>query len=127
MAKRALGCEYNQRLAPCAQRLPPQKVKVLRGVRGLGNLEIVHRCKLQEAFDARAGVLRSLAFVAVRQQEDQARKQVPLGFSGNNELIDDRLRDVSKVAELCLPENQRFRIVAAVAVFEAEDACFGES
>ena len=36
------------------------------------------------------------------------------------------MRDVDEVAELGFPENERFGIVAAVAVFEAEDSGFGE-
>ena len=36
------------------------------------------------------------------------------------------LGDVDEVAELGFPEDERFGIVAAVAVFEAEDSGFGE-
>src|ERR1700691_4152710 len=85
------------------------------------------RGELNKALDARAGVLRPLAFVAVRQEQYDTRKQAPLGFARGNELIDDGLRDVHKIAELGFPENKRFRIVAAVAVFEAEHAGFRKS
>ena len=37
------------------------------------------------------------------------------------------MRDVDEVAELGFPEDERFGIVAAVSVFEAEDSGFGES
>ena len=73
-----------------------------------------------------AGMFRALAFVAVRQQHHDAGEQVPLGFSGADELVDDGLRDVDEVAELRFPENERFGIVAAVSVFEAENSGFGE-
>ena len=39
-------------------------------------------------------------------------------------MIDDNLRTVGEVAELCFPENQRFRIVPAVAIFEAKHSGF---
>ena len=48
-----------------AQRLTAQQMKILCGVRGLRNLDIVLRSELQEPLDAGAGVFRSLAFVAV--------------------------------------------------------------
>ena len=127
MAQHALGREDDQRLAPVTQRLPAQQVEILRGVGGLADLDVVPRCELQEALDARAGVFRALAFVAVRQQQHQAGKQFPLVFAGADELIDDCLRDVDEVAELRFPQDQRFGIVAAVAVFEAHHAGFGES
>ena len=78
------------------------------------------RGELQVALDARAGVLRPLAFVAVRQQHDDAGEQTPLVLAGGDELVDDDLRAVGEVAELRLPEHQRLGIVAAEAVLEAE-------
>src|SRR5271157_1214847 len=126
MAQHALGCEDNQRLAPVAQGLAAQKMKILRGVRGLRDLDVVLGGELDEALDAGAGMFRSLAFVAVREKQDQAGEKVPLGFTGADELVNDGLRNVDEVAELGFPENERFGIVAAVAVFEAEDSGFGE-
>ena len=126
MAQHALRGEDDQRLAPMAQGLAAQQVEILRGVGGLRDLDVVFRGELEVALDAGAGVFRALAFVAVRQQHDQAGEQVPLGFAGGDELVDDGLRAVGEVAELGFPEDQRFGIVAAVAVFEAEHAGFGE-
>ena len=80
------------------------------------------RGELQVALDAGAGVFRPLAFVAVRQQHDQPGEQAPLVLAGDDELIDDDLRAVGEVAELRLPQHQRFGIVAAVAVLEAQHA-----
>ena len=109
-------------LRHAAQRLAAQQVEILRGGGGLANLHVVARGELQVALDARAGMLRSLAFVAVRQQQDEAGEQIPLVFAGADELIDDDLRAVGEVAELRFPQNQRFGIVAAEAVLESEHA-----
>ena len=127
MAQHAFGREHDQRFAPVAQGLAAQQMKILRGVRRLRNLDVVLRGELDETLDARAGVFRSLAFIAVRQKQHKAGEQVPFGFSGGDELVDDGLRHVYEVAELRLPQNQRFRIVAAVAVFESQHAGFGKS
>ena len=72
-------------------------------------------------------MFRALTFVAVREQHDESGEQVPLGFSGADELVDDGLGHVDEVAELSFPEDERFGIVAAVAVFEAENPGFGKS
>ena len=88
--------------------------------------DIVVRGELEEALHARAGVLRALAIVAVRKEHDDAGEQTPLGFAGGDELVDDDLRAVDEVAELGLPEHQRFRVVAGVAVLEAEGRGLGE-
>ena len=82
--------------------------------------------ELEVALDAGGGVLRALAFVAVRQQQDDAGEQVPLGFAGGDELVDDDLRAVGEVAELRLPEDEGLGVVAAVAVLVAEHGGLGE-
>ena len=71
-------------------------------------------------------MLRTLAFIAVRQQKHQAGGQIPFVFAGAQELIDDHLRAVDEISELRFPQNQRFRIVAAEAVFESDASRFGE-
>ena len=126
MAQHAFRREDYQRLAPVAQGLAAEQMKILRGIRRLRDLNIVFRGELQEALDAGAGVFRSLAFVAVGKKQDEAGEQAPLGFAGGDELIDDGLRDVDEIAELRFPENERFGIVAAVSVFEAEHARLGK-
>ena len=78
MPQHALRRKDDQRLAPVAQRLPPQQVKILRRIRRLADLEIVPRRELQKAFDAGAGMLRPLAFIAVGQQQHHARRAVPI-------------------------------------------------
>src|SRR5580765_3684323 len=109
-----------------AQCLTAQEMEILRGVAGLRDLDIVFSGELNEALDASAGVFRALAFVAVGQQHDDTGEQIPLGFASTDELVNDGLRDVDEVAELGFPEDERFGIVAAVSVFEAENPGFGE-
>src|ERR1035438_4046542 len=126
MTEHAFWGEHDQGLAPVAQGLTAQEMEILRGVAGLCDLDIVLGGELDEALDSRAGMVRTLAFVAVGQEQDDAGEQVPLGFSGADELVDDGLRDVDEVAELGFPEDERFGIVAAVSVFEPEDSGFGK-
>src|ERR1700730_19178841 len=104
MAQHALGGEDHERFAPVPQALAAQQVEILRGIRGLANLEIVASRELQETFNARARVLRSLTFITMRQKQNQPREQSPLVFAGADELIDDRLGDVGEVPELCFPQ-----------------------
>src|ERR1700677_1623265 len=127
MAQHALRREDDQRFAPVTQGLAAQQVKILCGVRGLRDLNIVLGAELQKALNAGAGVLRPLAFVAVRQKQDKTGKQVPFGFAGGNELVDDGLCHIYEITELRFPKYERFRIVTTVAVFEAENALLGKS
>src|SRR6266852_4023864 len=126
MAQHALGREDDKRLAPHAAHLAAQQVEILRGGRGLANLHVVFRGELHEALHACAGMLRPLAFVAVRQKHHETRRQVPFIFAGADELVDDDLRAVGKIAELRFPQNERFGIVAAETVFETEAAGLGK-
>src|SRR5579863_6808867 len=126
MAQHAFWREYDQRLAPQAARLPAQQMKILRGRGGLADVHVALGGELHEALDARAGVFRALAFVAVREQQHQAGGEPPFVFAGAEELIDDNLRAIRKIAELRFPENQRFGIVARKAVFKTEAAGFGK-
>ena len=56
------------------QCLSAQQMKILRRIRRLADLKIISRCKLQKPFDARARMLRTLALVAVWQQQNNSRK-----------------------------------------------------
>ena len=122
MPQHALRREHDHRLAPAPQRLPAQQLKILRGVRRLANLNVVLGRELKIALDPRAGMFGPLPFIPVRQKQPHARRQVPLVFRRADELVDDDLRAVGEIAELRFPQHQRFRIVAAVAVFKAEHA-----
>src|SRR5271165_5929024 len=127
MAQHALWCKDDQWFAPVTQCLATKQVKILRGVGGLRDLNIVFGGKLQEALNAGAGVFRSLALVAVGKKKNEAGEQAPLGFAGRDELIDDGLPDIHEVAELGFPQDERFGIVTAVPVFEAKHAGLGKS
>src|SRR5216684_109499 len=126
MAQHALGREDDKRLAPHAAHLAAQQVEILRGGRGLANLHVVFRGELHEALHACAGMLRPLAFVAVRQKHHETRWKVPFIFASTDELVDDDLRAVGKIAELRFPQNERFGIVAAETVFETQAAGLGK-
>ncbi len=96
--------------------------KYCAGVVQLAHLHVVFGAERQVAFDARAGMFRALAFVAVRQQHHQAARLAPFRFGAGDELIDHDLRAVGEVAELRFPEDQRQRVGHAVAEFETEHA-----
>src|SRR5665213_2632379 len=63
ISQHAFGHERDQRLAPAPKRLAAQQMKILSCARWLAHLDIVFGCQLQEALDARAGMLGSLPFV----------------------------------------------------------------
>ena len=65
-------------------------------------------------------------FHAVRQEEDEARLADPLGLAGRDELVDDALGRVEKVAELRLPADERVRVRHRVAQLEAQHAELGQ-
>src|SRR5262249_5207693 len=71
-------------------------------------------------------MLRALTFVAVRQQQSDSAALVPLLLARCNELIDDHLGGVHKVAELRLPQNHPLRRRHAVAVLKSKRARFGQ-
>ena len=77
MSQHALRREADQRLAPLAQSLTAQQVEVLRGRRRLADLHVIACAQLQIAFYAGAGVLRPLALIAVRQQQNEAARADP--------------------------------------------------
>ena len=89
-------------------------------------MQIVFGGELQETLDPRAGVLRALSFIAVRQEQHQSGGQIPFVFAGADELIDDHLRAVHEIAELRLPQNECLGIVAAESVLKAHARGFGQ-
>ena len=102
------------------QRLAPEQVEVLRRGARIGDPDVAFGCQLEEALQARAGMLRRRALVAVGEEEGQARRLFPLGQAGNDELVHDDLGPVREVAVLSLPADQRLRSLGAVAVLEPE-------
>ena len=71
-------------------------------------------------------MLRSLPFVAVRQQHGEAAVATPFGFAGGDELVNQHLCAVGEVAELRFPDGQPLRFGGGIAVLEAEHRRFGE-
>ena len=109
-----------------AQRLTTQQVEVLRRRGGIRDGHVALGAELQEALESCRRVLRSLSFVAMRQQQHQAVVLVPLCAIRDHELIDDRCRDVREVAELRFPAHQRVRCGGAEAVLEAHHCRLAE-
>lgn len=56
----------------------------------------------------------------MRQQQHHATLPRPLILTAEDELVDDALRGVGKVAELGLPDDQRAGRVNGEAVLEAQ-------
>ncbi len=92
----------------------------------VANLHIVFGAELQEAFDASAGMFRTLAFEAMRQQQDESAGLIPLRFGGAEELINNDLRAVDEIAELGFPHDQGQRIGHAIAEFKTHHGVFAE-
>ena len=126
VAQQRLRRHQDQRLAEVALHLAAQDVEVVGRRRAVGDLHVVFGAKLQEALEPRRGVLRPLAFIAMRQQADEARHAQPLALARRDELVDDDLRAVGEIAELRFPQGQRLRLGQRIAVFEAEHRLFRE-
>ena len=124
--QQALRRHHDQRLAERAQHLPAQHVEHLRRRRRHADLHVVLGAELQEALEARRGVLRPLPFVAVRQEQREAAEAAPLGLARADELVDDDLRAVGEVAELAFPDHQAVGVGGRVAVLEAEHRFLGQ-
>ena len=105
VAQQALRRHHDQRLAERAQHLAAQQVEDLRRRGRHADLDVVLGAQLQEALEARRGVLRPLALVAVRQQHHQPAEPAPLGLGRGDELVDDHLGAVGEVAELAPPRS----------------------
>src|SRR5205807_1204011 len=102
------------------ERLPPQQMEVLRRRRAVRDADVLLRGELQEALESRARMLRAVSFIAVREQEREARRLAPLRHPRDDELVDDDLRAVDEIAELCFPEHDRLRGRDRIPVLEAE-------
>src|SRR5205085_4223462 len=64
--------------------------------------------------------LGPLAFVAVRQEEDERRRQAPLGAARGDELVEHDLRAVDEIPVLRLPDDEAAGLLHVVAEFEAD-------
>src|SRR3954466_9813748 len=92
-----------------AQRLLSQHVEVVGRIRRLRHCERILGSQLEEPLQASGEVVGALTFVAVRQQQDDARLLSPLRLTRNDELINDRLSAVGEITKLRLPEDERLR------------------
>ena len=63
----------------------------------------------------------------MRKQHHQTGEQSPFIFAGDDELVDDDLRAIGEIAELCLPQHQAIRIVAAESIFKTQHGSFGQN
>ena len=77
MAEQALRRHHDKRAHPGPERLAAEQVEVLRRRGAVGHPDVVLRGELEEALEPRARMLRSLALVAVRQQQHQPRAPRP--------------------------------------------------
>src|ERR1700687_150419 len=71
-------------------------------------------------------MLGALALVPVRKEQGQSREAAPLGLAGTDELIDDDLCPVAKIAELAFPNRKAMRFRRGESVFESHDRFFGQ-
>jgi hypothetical protein len=62
----------------------------------------------------------------VRQKKNQRRLLLPLGACRRQELIDNHLRAIGKIAKLGFPEDQRLRGVDGVPILEANRRILGQ-
>src|SRR5947207_3159638 len=106
--------------------LAAHHVKILGGRRDVADLDVVLRARLKKALEPRAGMLRPLSFITVRQQHHDAAGALPFRFGADDELIDDRLRAIREIAELRFPEAEHVRIIERVTVIESEHRGLGE-
>src|SRR5215471_14420183 len=107
MTQHTLRGQHDQRLSPRPARLPPQHVEVLRSRGRLANLHVVFRGQLHKSLQARAGMLRALPLVTVRQKQHDSRWKIPFVLARADELVDNHLRAISEISELRLPQNER--------------------
>ena len=126
VAQQTFRRHHHQGLTQRSYRLAPQKMEYLRRRGGHAHLHVVLGAQLQETFQTGGGMLRALAFVAVRQQQGEAAQTPPLGFARGHELIDHHLGTVGEVAELRFPDDQRLRRRGGVTVLKAEHRLLGE-
>ena len=113
------GVKTTSGSAPVAQALATQEMEILGCVGRLRHLDVVLGGESDEALDAGAEVLW---FPGPRIREGGAsrrRKQVRLGFTGADELVNHGLGDVDESPNWASAEGRVTRTVATVSVFEA--------
>src|SRR6267154_3311899 len=66
-------------------------------------------------------MLGTLALVPMRKEQGQSREAPPLGLAGTDELVDDDLCPIAKIAELAFPNRQAMRFRRGESVLESND------
>src|SRR3546814_7134101 len=95
-------------------------MEVIGRGRDVRDLDIAFRAKLEIPLQTRRAMLRTLAFIAVRQQADETVGPQPLGLRRSDILVEDDLRAIGEVAELRFPEHEALGIGQREAIFEAQ-------
>ena len=115
-----------ERLANLTMHLTTQQVEVLRGRRGVADLDVVLGAGQQHTLDTGRRVLGALALVAVGEQEHEAAVLLPLVLGADDELVDHDLGAVDEVAELGFPHDECVGVGQGVAVLETEGGVFAQ-
>src|SRR5438105_6729644 len=102
------------------QRLPAERVKIIRGRARIEHPDVALCGQLKEPLQARARMLRTATLITMGEEQGQTRRLPPFSQPRHDELVDHDLRAISEVAELRLPANQRVGRVGAVAVLESQ-------
>src|SRR5258705_10917619 len=97
-------------------------MKILSRGGWITDLQIILGAELQKPFEARTGMLWSLPFVAMRQEQRETRRLPPLVFRGSDVLIDDGLCAVYKISKLGFPQHQCLARNDRIAILETQHA-----
>src|SRR5262245_45468489 len=62
----------------------------------------------------------------MRQEQHNSARPLPFRFRGNDELIDDGLGSVGKIAELRFPKAKHTWVIEGIAVVETQNRSFGQ-
>src|SRR5215469_10280254 len=93
---------------------------------GIDHLNVVIGSEPKETLQPRTGMFRARPLESMRQQKDHSAELLPFVLRAGNELVHDRLRHIPEVAELRLPQDQRFRAIQTIAILEAQHARFAK-
>src|SRR5690625_316744 len=118
------GTHHNQRTTHGANRLTTQQMEYLRRGRGDTDMSMLFGTRLQEALNARRCMFGALPFVPVGEQDRQAAQTTPLVLTTGDELVDNYLGTIGKIAELRFPDYQTFGGGGGVAILKREHRFF---
>ena len=90
------------------------------------DLHVVFGSQGQKTLEPGTGMLWPGPLQAMRQEQHQPTQPAPLVFGGDNELVDDHLRDIHEVAVLGFPHYKRRGAVERIAVLKPQHADLGK-